>query len=415
MARTHEQFISEVKDRNEKNPLFKIKIKQGSKYSTLDVNMTFECCNGHPDFTTKPRYIIQKGSGCPLCKNKKTSVTSGKGMDEFVLQLSQINPNILIQPKQQYINTTSKLKFKCSEGHMFETLPKSLLVGHGCPICAKVARRKDNYIQSLYYSSNYSIKEFKELTKNIHGIDVELIPISRTYDRRYYLDKLIKNPLSIFVFEDEWESNKELIKRKLIHYSNQSEVIKIHARQCKIVQITNDDKKDLLNNNHVQGNDNVSLAYGAYYGDVLVSIMTFSMPRISVGALKKDRSEYGGIWELSRFCTDTNYRIPGIASKLLTHFKRNNEWTEIYSFADRRWSVGNMYHQLGFDLVATNPPAYFYIVNGQRKHRWNYRKDVLKKTLPNYDAALTEDVNMINHGYWRVWDCGTLKFSMKNK
>lgn len=413
MARTHAQFINEIKQRNDNNPLFKIKIKEGSVYESLEVKMKFECCNGHPDFETKPRYIIQKGSGCPLCKNKKTSVTSSKGMSDFLEELLHVNPTLVIQPNQEYINTITKLKTKCSIGHVFTATPKTLLNRHGCPVCANLSRRKAGN-GSLYYASNSSVLEFNELCNEIEGIHVELIPITRTYDRRHYLDKLEKNPSSIFVFEDEWENNKELIRRKLVHYANQSDVTKIHARECDIRQITNKEKKELLDNNHVQGNDNVGLSYGAYYGDILVSVMTFSVPRISVGALKKDRSGYGGIWELSRFCTDTNYRIPGIASKLLTHFKRNNEWTEIYSFADRRWSVGNMYHQLGFELVIKNPPAYFYVVDGIRKHRWNYRKDVLKNTLPKYDPSLTEDMNMINHGYWRVWDCGTIKFSMKN-
>jgi hypothetical protein len=73
-----------------------------------------------------------------------------------------------------------------------------------------------------------------------------------------------------------------------------------------------------------------------------------------------------------------------------------------------------MYHQLGFALIADNKPDYQYVINGVRKHRWNYRKDILKNTLQNYDPNLTEYQNMENHGYYRIWDCGTLKFSIKN-
>jgi hypothetical protein len=139
--------------------------------------------------------------------------------------------------------------------------------------------------------------------------------------------------------------------------------------------------------------------------------MTFSPPRMGIGSYKTIQP---GVFELVRFCTDTSYRIPGIASKLLTHFKRNHQWNEIYSYADRRWSVGNMYYKLGFELTTTNPPDYYYVINGKRKHRWAYRKDILKNTLPNYDPTKTEYENMQNHGFYRVWDCGTLKFSMKN-
>jgi hypothetical protein len=141
--------------------------------------------------------------------------------------------------------------------------------------------------------------------------------------------------------------------------------------------------------------------------------MTFSAPRVALGQKNKSSTDKQGVWELSRFCTDVKYRIPGIASKLLTHFKRTQpDWWQIYSFADKRWSVGNMYTILGFKLTTDNPPSYFYVVDGVRKHRWNYRKDNLKKILPQYDPKLTEYANMEMHGFWRVWDCGTLKFEM---
>ncbi|MCK9369661.1 hypothetical protein M0R04_07115 [Candidatus Dojkabacteria bacterium] len=216
----------------------------------------------------------------------------------------------------------------------------------------------------------------------------------------------------IILFEDEM-NNTALLSAKLKHYTQLGMVQKIYARKCEIKACSGDEKRALLEINHVQGNDNAQISYGAYYDNSLVAVMTFTSPRVALGQKDKTKSKEG-IWELSRFCTDITYRIPGIASKLLKHFQRNNEWKEIYSFADMRWSVGNMYQQLGFDLKTTNPPAYFYVVDGKRKHRWNYRKDIIKNTLPNYDASLTEYQNMQNNGYWRVWDCGTTKWVMMN-
>lgn len=214
----------------------------------------------------------------------------------------------------------------------------------------------------------------------------------------------------VILFEDEME-NVSLLHAKLTHYVSNNVATRIHARQCTIRECSKEEKRTLLNKNHVQGNDNAQISYGAYWGETLVAIMTFTSPRVALGQ-KNKTTDRAGVWELSRFCTDVKYRIPGIASKLLKHFQRNHTWKEIYSYADKRWSVGNMYRQLGFELVADNPPDYFYVVGGKRKHRWNYRKDILKNTLPNYDPSLTEYQNMVNHGFYRVWDCGTLKFSM---
>ncbi len=213
----------------------------------------------------------------------------------------------------------------------------------------------------------------------------------------------------IILFEDEL-NNSELIRSKLKHYIHVTDVERIHARKCIIKQCNSKEKNQLLRVNHVQGEDHASIAYGAYFQEKLVAVMTFSPPRIAAGS--NGNRKPAGVWELSRFCTDVNYRIPGIASKLLKHFQNNHDWNEIYSFADKRWSVGNMYYQLGFSLVGDNKPSYFYIVDGKRKHRWGYRKDMIRDKLENFDPKLTELENMENHGYWSIWDCGTLKFSL---
>ena len=215
----------------------------------------------------------------------------------------------------------------------------------------------------------------------------------------------------IIIFEDELVK-LDLIVSKLKHYSATNDIIRIHARQCEIRTVTPKQKKQLLIANHTQGNDASKIMYGAFYNDKLVAVMTFCAPRVALGAKNKDRSVYTGVWELSRFCIDTSMRIPGIASKLLTHFIKNNNWIQIYSYADRRWSVGNLYTTLGFVQESVSKPDYQYVIDGLRKHRWNYRKDMLQESLENYNPELTEYQNMVNHGFYRVWDCGTIKFVM---
>lgn len=217
----------------------------------------------------------------------------------------------------------------------------------------------------------------------------------------------------VLLFEDELTTNATLVITKLQHYAQRSTAPRIHARDCIIRMINQNEKRQMLQTNHIQGNDAAPIAYGAYHNEKLVAVMTFCHPRIALGNRVKQKHK-AGVWELSRFCTDVNYRIPGIASKLLQHFKRTQEWSEIYSYADKRWSVGNMYTKLGFSQCPDTPLNYFYVVDGIRKHRWNYRKDTLKDKLQNFDPTVTEYQNMVDHGYWRVWDCGSKKFSMMN-
>lgn len=213
----------------------------------------------------------------------------------------------------------------------------------------------------------------------------------------------------LFIFEDEWVNNEKLVIQKIKHLFNiNTDVKKIFARKCIIKEISVKEKSEFLKENHIQGTAIAKIRLGAFYQNELVAVMTFANPRIAmnkniVGSMTK--------WELVRFATKNNYHVIGIASKLLHHFEKNYEWQMIYSFADLRWSTGNLYYQLNFKLDRVNKPEYFYIENGIRKHRYNFRKDIIKHRFKDkYDPLLTEYQNMLNVGYDRIWDCGTLKF-----
>lgn len=41
---------------------------------------------------------------------------------------------------QFYLNSSTKLKFKCSKGHEWETLATNVLKGHWCAICSNAKR-----------------------------------------------------------------------------------------------------------------------------------------------------------------------------------------------------------------------------------------------------------------------------------
>ncbi len=230
---------------------------------------------------------------------------------------------------------------------------------------------------------------------------------SMTNPSTYHLDKLnecIKKDINLIqIFEDEWLFNKELVIQTILHKIGKSNSSKIHGRKCLIKEIDSKTKNSFLRKFHLQGADTSKIKLGAFFNNELVAVMTFSAGNISKGSTQKD-----GIWELNRFCTNFKYRIPGIASKLLTHFKRNYNWFNIFSYADRRWSSGNVYEALNFNLSKTTIPNYWYIKNYRRIHRFNLRKtNADPKNIPEW--LLRE-----NDGYWRIWDCGHLKYEIGN-
>lgn len=133
------------------------------------------------------------------------------------------------------------------------------------------------------------------------------------------------------------------------------------------------------------------------------------------------------VWELTRFCNKQNTSVVGAASKLLTHFIRNNNPNSIVSYADRRWSNGGLYYTLGFTLTTPRnykgeylyrPQSYYlnksnYII---REHRSNYTKDKIAIKFPNiYDEFLKEWDMMKLANYDRIWDSGIMKFVWTKK
>jgi hypothetical protein len=230
-----------------------------------------------------------------------------------------------------------------------------------------------------------------------------------TKDSIYHLNKLLecnnKGYRLITIFEDEWITRKEIVKNRLKHILIKEKGL--YARNCKIVEITPRIAKEFIDKYHIQGYVQSSIKLGAYYENELVAVMTFAKGNISKGSSHKTN-----IWELSRFCT--SHSVTGIAGKLLKYFERNYEWVEIFSYADLRWSEGNLYKQIGFNLIGTTKPNYWYFKdNTKRLHRFNFRKDKIKHLASN--EMQTEWDIMKEQGYDKIYDCGSLKFVKYNQ
>lgn len=94
---------------------------------------------------------------------------------------------------------------------------------------------------------------------------------------------------------------------------------------------------------------------------------------------------------------------------MLKYFERVCDWSEIFSYADRRWSVGDLYKKIGFEYVGDTKPSYWYFNNNMdRIHRFNLRKRA------DEPINKTELELRSSQGYHRIWDCGNLKFVRNN-
>jgi hypothetical protein len=207
--------------------------------------------------------------------------------------------------------------------------------------------------------------------------------------------------ISLFhVFEDEWTHTPEIVKSRIRNKLGLS-TNKIFARKCVVQVVSTDEEKQFLLENHIQGYSKSSIKLGLYLNKELVSLMTFSKPSKSKG-----HSTDTADWELLRFCNKLNSNIVGGASKLFSHFIKLYNPQKILSFADRRYSDGNLYKTLGFCSNGDTRINYWYVDVGQIKR---YHRFGLRKTSKD-NQTLTEYQNRKLDGWSRIWDCGSSKW-----
>lgn len=137
--------------------------------------------------------------------------------------------------------------------------------------------------------------------------------------------------------------------------------------------------------------------------------MTFSKP-------SKSKSGHGYDWELNRFCNNINMYVVGGADKMLKYFINQNKGYVIVSFADKRWSDGNVYNKIGFEKEKETAPNYYYFGKNtkyKRLHRFNFTKSKLMGLMNLTETNLSEADLAVSYGLYRIYDCGHMKFIMK--
>ena len=181
----------------------------------------------------------------------------------------------------------------------------------------------------------------------------------------------------IHIFENEWINSREIVKSRLqmLFGMNTSS---IYARNLMVRKIKPSQQQIFFNETHLQGSVNASICYGLFtFDDKLVAAMSFGKSRFGNDA------EY----ELLRFSTILNVRIVGGASKLFKSFVKEYAPTSIKTFADIRWSNGNLYHQLGFVHSHNSLPNFYYFRYGDALNllsRQRFQKHKLKNLFQYY-------------------------------
>lgn len=219
-------------------------------------------------------------------------------------------------------------------------------------------------------------------------------------DNQYHVNKLLscqeKNIHLIHIYEDQWVHKQDIVKSRLASYLGISP--RTFARKLKVRELSVEEYTDFVNRTHLQGYAHAKIKLGLVdSNDCIHAVMSFGVSRYT-------KDEY----ELIRYCSIGT--VVGGSSKLFAWFRKQYNPTTVVSYANRCWSQGNLYKQLGFVDVTDNIAnwGFWYVKGANRYHRSSFTKARLVQL--GEDPALSADEIMKKNGYHKLYDCGNLKF-----
>ena len=389
-------------------------------YENAFTEIKIECDRGH---IIKSKWCLwQRGVRCKVCANESRRKKLKLDYDHVKVEIEKEGYRLL---SDSYENSHTYLLCVCPNNHTLLTTWNNFQSGYRCGKCSDNHSKAE--LEIFDFVKNYFDDAISGDRKLIYPFELDIVIPSKKIaieynglyyhsesmgkDRNYHLNKLqMCNEIGyklITIFEDEWINKQNIVLNRLKYILGVSDSSVIHARKCIIKEIDAKAKNEFLNRVHIQGADRSKVKLGAFFEDQLVSVMTFSKGSIAKGSKFKV-----GVYELNRFCSDSDYQITGIANRFISYFKKNYEVYEIFTYGDKRWSDGNLYKQLGFEFVHDSAPNYWYVEGINRIHRFNFRKSELKTKLKYFNPDMTEWENMQINGFDRIWDCGNVRWKL---
>lgn len=401
---TRDEFISRSKE------------KHGNTYNYSLVPETMPginnkvtiVCSEHGPFSQEVSSHL-RGFGCSVCSNRKLST-----LEEFIRKAKDVHGDSFDYSQiEKYSGNKSLVPIKCNScNNISMVIPNNHLRGHKCKYClpptSKAELELKEYIESLGFSTTkYVMKDGKHI-----DIFVPELNIGFEYNgiywhssvhkpKTYHLNKTIraeKEGVSlIHIWEDDWINKQEILKDIILSKLGKSK--RIYARNTEVTQVDSHTARRFLNDNHIQGYSVSSINLGLVHKNELVMLLTLGKPRFD--------NKYD--LEIVRIASKRGLTVVGGASKLLARVPKG---TNVLSYARRDYSEGNLYKTLGFHLEKTTDVDYWYSnKTGNKVSRYKAMKKNLESLLPKFNPDLTEEENMVKHGFHKIYGCGNLVFS----
>ena len=382
-------------------------------------------CKIHGSFFQTPNNHL-RGKGCKECGMESTLnhiyENCSSSTEDFIKKSKELHRDTYDYSKVEYENNYTQVEIKCEEHGSFLQSPKDHLRGHGCHICGLLKARhflgtsklEEDFVN--FIKTFYSGEVITSVRDKIPPMELDIflpefnlgIEINGSYwhsekfkDKNYHIRKynLCKSKGIRLISIWEWEIIKDKDKienfiKNLISYK-----IKLQARKLEIRNVSIEEQKSFLKDNHLQGYVSCSLALGLYLDDELIQLMTLRIKS------KKDK-----LFEIGRLATKTGFTVVGGTKRLFKHFLSFVDFETIISYNNMDKFTGDTYESLGMKYVNVSIP-YGWIRNAEYLPRYATQKSKLIRQ--GFDKNKSESEIMRSEGFEKIYFTGVQKFVLK--
>lgn len=390
-------------------------------------------CPEHGSFWQVPAGHKSK-HGCPACVG-----LSPIDYSEFLGRAVAHHGSRYQYHGESYITYRSQMRITCSVHGDFMQVARDHATGSGCPACARAqtSSKAENELADWVSSLGETVDRHNRAVLGGMEIDIYLperrvgIEFNGSYwhqdeimsHQRIHEHKALraeKNGIRLLtVWDFDWEQNRDLVQRHILHTIGKNEGSRINARQCAVSTVTFDQAKPFYRENHIQGAPwRALMHYGLMHHGELVACMSFGQGNSRRGKTGCDE------WELLRFATKGIVR--GGASRLFSAFVNDHAPGSVWSFSDRQHFSGGLYPALGFAKDGVVPADYRVAHQGKGRvwHKSAWKRRHIPARLeelgvnelfdPTTDQRTERDMQALA-GCIRIMDAGKIRWKWEKK
>lgn len=367
-------------------------------------------CPIHGEYNQSPIAHL-RGCRCRKCNGEWDK-------DIFIEKASQAHGDRYDYSKVKYQNANTKVEIICPKHGSFWQSPSTHVSGSGCTKCSLTTVQ---YQIMSFVERHVDIKSNDRSVINPYELDIYVpsknlaIEVNGIYwhsfnhrtnqfEKNKHLNKhqlcLAKNINLLQIWDTEWNDKQTIIKSMI--KSKLGLLQKINARECSFGLIDYKPFAKFLNQHHLHGQIPTKWRFALYYKGEVIQVLGFNK-----------HAKYG--YEISRLATKCGNIIVGGFTKLFKNSVNLLNASSVMTFANKRYSIGNVYKKSGFSLINETKPNYFYVKNHHIYTRIKFQKHKLSKLLPNFNASISEVENMLNNGYRQLWDAGNYQYLWMRK